>query len=228
MEVKPNHRWLWWPATVLLTMLGFAAGLLYSQLYPLTDSGQAQRQLQVQLADVSRAYRQTEDQRRQLELLREIDLLAAARMRDVYNESLAQNASLSETLALYKGVLEPENQLRGLQVRDMEVRDLGDQAFGLRAVFSQLDIDAVRINAKARIQLIGVDRDFAGELIIMPLSDLSSDLIDEELDLDFVVYQVVDVLFSLPVEFTPVQIEVVLIPERGSAITRLFDWQLME
>ncbi len=227
MEVKPSLRWLWWPVLLFAIVLSFACGMLYYHYFTHTDSGQSVRELQQQLAEVSRAFRQSEDQRRQLELLREIDSLSAIRLREVYNEALQQNAYLAEMLSLYKGVLEPEAQVRGLQVREVEVIAI-EQGYQLRAVFSQLDVDAERVKANARIQIIGVDQDFAGELVILPLSEVSLTEMDEELELDFVIYQLVEAQLALPKEFTPVQIEVALIPEQGNAITRLFDWQLLE
>lgn len=228
MEEQPSYTWLWWPVTALLVLASLLLGYWYGNIRPMTDPGQQARELQINLNQLSRAYQQLQHDKDQLTLLRDIDQLAANRQRQVYNDALRHINELNDKLAIYQGVLTPESMARGLQIRDLEVKQLGPQEYSYRLVFTQQDTESAKISAQAKIQLLGVDQDFMGELVVMPLNELSSDYPEEAIELQFQFFQIIEGQLSLPEQFSPVQIEVALIPERGNSQIRLFEWQLVE
>lgn len=132
-----------------------------------------------------------------------------------------------EELALFKGIMAPEEITRGPHIKEFQLTEVGTNTFEYNAVFTQEGNNDSFVEGSALIVLAGMMAD-SDSAVMLPLADLSEQVDEEQVKLRYRYFQNVEGVLSLPDDFEPSHIEVVMQINSGQRLNRLFDWPPME
>lgn len=149
----------------------------------------------------------------------------------VRSEMASENdriGELEEELRFYRSLMAPKRVPQGVSVRQPElVAKKGDRRFAFRIITQQ--------NARKHLLLKGtlaveVQGQFAGQEVSYPLSELSADVEDEAVALQFRYFQALEGGINLPIGFEPKAISVLVKVSKPKKLEfrEQYPWQLQE
>lgn len=214
---------------VLLLIVATAVGGFY-----FGASGSAERietltstrdYLQVKLDEAEHTITNLSQRVNVLEKGGEVDRQATEGIRQTVKELKSQISTLEEEVAFYKGIMAPSSNDKGLRVSkiDLNVVPETPNNYKYSIMLTQVQDNSSYIAGLAAVNFIGL-RD--GERVIMPLRDLDDKVTELGVKFRFRYFQEVTGEISLPDNFIPEQVQVVL-QSTGSKAQRVeqsVDW----
>lgn len=136
--------------------------------------------------------------------------------------------ALEEEISLYRGLMAPTESKKGLTIGSLEVASTGvPRQFDFKVVVQQLATNHQVLNGHLNFNVIGRE----GELVrSIPLSDLSSQIDQEDIRLRFKYYQDIQGQLELPLGFEPERIVLVArsTGREGAVVEKKFGWLVQE
>lgn len=139
----------------------------------------------------------------------EVDRKATDSIRQTVKELKAQITTLEEEVAFYKGIMAPSSNDKGLRVSKIDLTPSADSQMQFRysIMLTQVADNSSYISGLAAVNFVGVRN---GERIILPLRDLDSSVTELGVKFRFRYFQEVAGEITIPANFTPEQVQVVL------------------
>lgn len=144
-------------------------------------------------------------------------------------EMQRQLADQQKDLAFYRGIMAPESQAEGLQLKELEIQALSESgAYRMHLVLVQAVNHSRIVSGEVRVYVEGSQGDDTASL------DLSEMVLDGQgnppLAFSFRYFQDLQRDIRLPDDFSPERINVEVVPNRRSSrtIRESFDWKVQE
>lgn len=154
----------------------------------------------------------------------EVDRKATEGIRQTVKELKAQIATLEEEVAFYKGIMAPSSNDRGLRVSKIDIGALETAgSFRYSIMLTQVADNSSYISGLAAVNFVGVRN---GERVILPLRELDNTVTDLGVKFRFRYFQEIAGELTLPEQFVPEQVQVVLQSTGGKAqrVEQTIDW----
>jgi len=161
-----------------------------------------------------------------LELAAKVDAQAGESVRSEVRELKQHIAGLEADIALYRGLMAPNEDERGIRIGEITVNATNVPGrYRYRIVVQQVATDHPLLNGAARVQVVGRRE---GELLRVPLYQLSEELETDDIRLRFRYFQNIEGELMLPSDFTPEHLEVVAESTGTNAkrVEKRMDWQI--
>jgi hypothetical protein len=218
-----------WALGVLLLIgalwLSFEYGRMQAgfNLLETVEKQQNQRQQIEELTALSDGLRQ---QLAVQEASRNIDQGAYKQVEEKLLDLQKKLADQQKDLSFYRGIMAPESQVEGLQIKEMILESLTDEKyFRVNLVLMQAVNHGRVVSGKVRISVDGV---IDGEALSLEMSQLSPANSDNQaISFSFRYFQEFERELVLPDGFVAERINIEVIPSRRSsgAVRESFDWQ---
>jgi hypothetical protein len=153
-----------------------------------------------------------------------VDRQVIEEVRSALRDARRQGAALQEEITFYKGLMDPGNGVRGLDLRSFELQEGDDaQSFDFKLVVQQVTTQHQLISGYATVTLLG--QDSAGRREIS-LHELSEEVEEAKIPLRFRYFQAVEGSLSLPSDFEPHQVRLLARSSgrKGQTVEKLVDW----
>lgn len=154
----------------------------------------------------------------------EVDRKATEGIRQTVKELKAQISTLEEEVSFYKGIMAPSSNDRGLRVSKIDITALENAgSFRYSIMLTQVADNSSYISGLAAVNFVGLRN---GERVILPLRDLDSSVTDLGVKFRFRYFQEISGELTLPEQFVPEQVQVVLQSTGGKAqrVEQTIDW----
>lgn len=226
---QPKRKWLIAAIVVVCVLLSCAASFLYTayrlEVWQADLTGQRDSLIE-QLLSASEQLEQQQSQLATISMGADIDRQSAEVLKTQVGLGQKTVSELNEELSFYRNLMNPKAGQTGLDAYRFLVYGLnGTEALRYRLVLQQLGTEQKLISVKVKVTLLG---SIKGE----PTQILLQDTLAEESawsdTVKFRYYHNLDGRFTLPEDFTPEQVEVVLTQSRRSPATHIFEWELLE
>lgn len=232
MKVVP-HRPMRQALTLLLALLVVMVGVAGSyylgqwqggdgQINAIVERNQLREERAEHLAELERLRQQVVN----LELAAEVDKQANEAVRSEVMDLKQQIAALEADIALYRGLMAPGEDERGISIGDITINATSVPGrYRYKIVVQQVASDHQVINGSAQVVVVG-RRD--GGLLRVPLYQLSEEQETQDIRLRFRYFQNIEGELVVPEGFTPERLEVVA-SSSGAGAKRAekgIDWQI--
>ena len=138
----------------------------------------------------------------------EVDRQATEGIRQTVKELKAQVSTLEEEVAFYKGIMAPSSKDKGLRISKINILPEEQPGrFKYSIMLTQVADNSSFIAGLAAVNFVG---NRGGEKIILPLRDLDGEVSDLGVKFRFRYFQEVTGTLTLPQQFVPEQVQVVL------------------
>ena len=208
---KPGQRFRRFLFTLILIAAvgvgGYFAGV-YDSMSSIRQLTSERDSLQTELLQGGREITRLTQRVGVLEKGGEVDRKATEGIRQTVKELKAHVATLEEEVAFYKGIMAPSSNDKGLRISKINIQP-GDAAgqYSYSIMLTQVADNSSYITGLAAVNFVGTQ---AGEKVILPLRDLDGDIADLGVKFRFRYFQEVKGTLSLPAQFVPEQVQVVL------------------
>lgn len=144
---------------------------------------------------------------------REIVLAATEQLRQENKNLLENISSLQDQVATYKKLLSPRGTVaQGLNVDKLDLRSPAPGRVSYRLLLTQVSTSAAEVAGSMEVRLVG-----GGRTIEMPVGDNR---------FSFQYFQSLSGEWSLPEDFRPERVDIVLKPGKGSPVKKSFRWEV--
>lgn len=226
---RPLRQALVFTAAVVLVMAA-VAGSYYlgqwqgtdGQTHAIIERNQLRAERAEHLAELERLRQQVVN----LELAAEVDKQANESVRSEVRELKQHIAALEADIALYRGLMAPGEDERGISIGEMTVTATSVPGrYRYRIVVQQVATNHQVLNGSAQVEVVG-RRD--GGLLRVPLYQLSEEQETEDIRLRFRYFQNIEGELVIPEGFTPERLEVVAASTGSNAkrVEKRMDWQI--
>ena len=154
----------------------------------------------------------------------EVDRKATEGIRQTVKELKSQIATLEEEVSFYKGIMAPSGSDKGLRISKFEITPLDTSGrFRYSIMMTQVADNSSYIAGLAAVNFVGMRN---GERVILPLRDIDSSVTDLGVKFRFRYFQEVAGEISVPDNFVPEQVQVVLQSTGGKAqrVEQTVEW----
>ncbi|MDK2779675.1 MAG: hypothetical protein KYX62_18685 [Pseudomonadota bacterium] len=154
----------------------------------------------------------------------EVDRKAAEGIRETVKDLKAQIATLEEEVAFYKGIMAPSSNDKGLRVSKIDIQREGSAGrYRYSIMLTQVADNSSYISGLAAVNFVGLQN---GEKVILPLRDMDSGISDLGIKFRFRYFQEVAGDITLPDNFVPQQVQVVLqsTGSKAQRVEQTIDW----
>lgn len=159
----------------------------------------------------------------------ELDRATIDALREENRMRMDELRRIREELALFKGIMAPEEIARGPHIKEMQLRALGNRTFDYNFVFTQEGNNDRFVEGSAVIVIAGQTSDEGNDAPeMLPLTDVSEQVESEQVKLRYRYFQNVEGLMRLPADFVPSHVEVIMQLNSGQRLNRLFEWSPTE
>ncbi len=205
--------------------LSFEYGRMQAGFFIL-DAVETETDLRQQIADLGIKSDGLRQQLAVLEASRRIDEDAYSQVEERLLELQEELAERQKDLNFYRGIMAPESQAEGLQIKEMSLLQLAEEKyFRMYLVLMQAVNHSRIVSGRVRISVDGVQD---GKSVTLDLSQLSRP--GEQIEpivFSFRYFQEFERELLLPEGFVAERINVVPVPSRrpSRAVRQSFDWQ---
>lgn len=224
LVVVPHRPWYLLLSRVV-SVLFLVALVLGAFLYGRSDGFQSERANTGQVERLSRLLAASNEELRALrqraavlESGSLVDREAAEQVRQTNREMRDEIASLQQEVRLYRGIMAPDETSTGLAIDELLVQSLDDNRYRFVLVMAHANSDGSWLEGSVGINIVGENT--AGERVIYPLKDVSSDLDRVDIRLRYRYFQEIEGEMSFPQGFTPQQVRIVAQVTGNRAATR--------
>ena len=234
LVLKPHQPVFQW-ALVITTLAVVAALLLAAYFYGMRVAVSEREQMVLERAELEDDLQQ--QQQRLSELKQEIAVYkhgtevtrqATEEVRLENKRLRDQIAELQESVAFYKGVMDPSRNVRGLKIENLELESTGNEKrFRYKFVLTQVADNSRYIEGTVYFSLVGLVN---GEKAVLQLKEVSQEVEDVGAKFRFRYFQDFSGELVLPEAFAPEQVKIVA-QSRGRGAVRLeemYDWPKQE
>lgn len=137
----------------------------------------------------------------------EVDRKATEGIRQTVKELKAQISTLEEEVTFYKGIMAPSNKDKGLRISKIAISTAENGQFKYSIMMTQVADNSSFIAGLAAVNFVGTQ---AGKKVILPLRDMDSGITELGVKFRFRYFQEVTGNLTLPAQFIPEQVQVVL------------------
>lgn len=137
----------------------------------------------------------------------EVDRKATEGIRQTVKELKAQIATLEEEVTFYKGIMAPSNKDKGLRISKIAILPAEKGQFKYSIMMTQVADNSSFIAGLAAVNFVGTQ---GGKKVILPLRDMDAGVADLGVKFRFRYFQEVTGNLTLPAQFVPEQVQVVL------------------
>ena len=226
---SPIRSRLNWAIALLMLFgviwLSFEYGRMQAGFFVL-EAVEMERDLREQIADLTATSDSLRQQMAVLETSRQIDEEGYAQVKERLLELQQELAERQKDLNFYRGIMAPESQAEGLQIKEMNLLQLAEaKYFRLHLVLMQAINHSRIVSGQVRISVDGVQD---GKSVTLDLSQLSrSGKQIEPVVFSFRYFQEFERELVLPDGFVAERINVEPVPSRrpSRAVRQSFDWQ---
>ena len=215
---QPKKQWVMAAAALACAMIVWAVGFLFGQHF--------ERQLQSLRPDGQHNLMQLRAQKTALEQGRLVDQVAVDRARSDLKKNQTQIRRLEKDLAFYKGVLAPEEDVKGLQVDRVGVEKLSRaRTFRVKWVLTQAGKNTNYLSGNTSLKLIGK---LAGVAKVISLKEVVSEA--PNLKFKFRYFQDFSVQVELPEQFVAEQVllSATVAGKKAQSISQQYEWAIQE
>lgn len=209
---------------IVLVGAGGYFGGLYGSMEQIRSLASERSRLQVELDEAERTITTLTQRVGVLEKGGEVDRKATEGIRQTVKELKAQISTLEEEVAFYKGIMAPSANDKGLRVSKIEITPVeGGSRYRYSIMMTQVADNSSYISGLAAVNFVGLR---GGERLILPLRDLDTTVTDLGVKFRFRYFQEVSGELTLPDNFTPEQVQVVLQSTGGKAqrVEQTIEW----
>ncbi|WP_111642370.1 DUF6776 family protein [Marinimicrobium alkaliphilum] len=227
VRYRPWQRILWGSVAavvVVAAVVGSYAGGHYQSAREQSNAVAERDRLRVE----NRRLQETVNELRQVEanltLGSKVDNRATEELRHQAMDLKAQIASLEEDITFYRGLMEPSENRGGLTIGSLNVLSTNNaREYGYKLVVQQLATNHQVLNGALNFTVIGRQN---GELLELPLYELSGDVESEDIRLRFRYFQNIEGRLTLPEGFEPERIELVArsTGQGATTVEKKFGW----
>lgn len=147
----------------------------------------------------------------------EVDRQAAAEFRETVRALSEDVANLEQEVAFYKGIMAPGSADKGLRISKIEILPLGGRQYSYSVMLTQVVDNTNFVQGEVAVNVIGTRN---GVREIVALRDLDGAVTDLGIDFRFRYFQEIKGSVSIPSDFSPQQMQVVL-QSRGNNSQRV-------
>lgn len=154
----------------------------------------------------------------------EVDRMATEGIRQTVKDLKTQIATLEEEVSFYKGIMAPSGNDRGLRVSKAEISRLTEpRRYHYSIMMTQVADNSSYISGLAAVNFIGIKD---GARVILPLRDFDASVTDLGVKFRFRYFQEVAGDITLPDQFIPSQVQVVLqsTGDKAQRVEHTIDW----
>lgn len=231
VEYRPRRRWLIALALVALMLgigqvafwVGYKQGMA-SQDVTLQDLHALRTELDNVRAESSELRQRYENVR----IGAEVDKKSLEEVRAEVVDLRENIAELEEENQFYRNLMAPSDDKKGLNFGSVELTETeNDRHFRFKIVMQQLATNHEVLNGTLNVNIVG-QRD--GEVAVLPLSELSTDISSANIKLRFKYFQNVEGKLVLPIDFDPerVELEARSTGRNAKIIEKRFGWLVRE
>ncbi len=205
--------------------LSFEYGRMQAGFFIL-EAVEMESDLRQQITDLNMSSDDLRQKMAVLEASSRIDEEAYSQIEDRLLELQQELAERQKDLNFYRGIMAPESQAEGLQIKEMNLLQLAEaKYFRLHLVLMQAINHSRIVSGQVRISVDGVQ---GGKSVTLELSQLGRP--DEQIEpivFSFRYFQEFERELVLPEGFVAERINVVPVPSRrpSRAVRQSFDWQ---
>lgn len=188
-----------------------------------TDSERARLRAEGEIDSLTRENRELRERIALLERSSEIDREAREQVQGNLSAMQDEVLELREELAFYRGIVSPDDAQAGLRIQSFRISNRQDSdLYRFRLVLIQAIKHDRRATGRVEVTVHGV-RD--GEPVSIPLRELVTGEM-EEISYSFKYFQDFEGDLRMPAGFTPVRVDVAVLPggRAADAIRRTLDW----
>ncbi len=226
---SPMRSRLNWAIALLMLFgtiwLSFEYGRMQAGFFIL-DAVETENDLRQQVAGLSVASDGLRQQVAVLEASRRIDEEAYSQVEDRLLELQQELAERQKDLNFYRGIMAPESQAEGLQIKEMSLVQLGEEKyFRLHLVLMQAVNHSRIVSGRVRISVDGI---LDGKSVTLDIEQLNRPGRQfEPIEFSFRYFQEFERELVLPEGFVAERINLVPVPSRrpSRAVRQSFDWQ---
>lgn len=226
-QYQPWERFRRFVYLLLLVTLvgagGYFAGL-YDSMNRIRDLATERDLLQNNLDDADQTISNLTQRLGVLEKGGEVDRKATEGIRQTVKELKAQIATLEEEVSFYKGIMAPSGNDRGLRVSKIDIVPLENaNRYRYAIMLTQVADNSSYISGLAAINFVGLSN---GERVILPVRDLDPAVTELGVKFRFRYFQELAGELTLPAQFVPEQVHVVLQSTGGKAqrVEQSIEW----
>lgn len=231
VEYRPRLRWflgLLVVAALLVTAqvafwFGYKQGMA-GQEQGLQDLRAVRKELDDARAEASRLRQEYENMR----IGAEVDQRSLEEVRVQVVDLKSNITELEEENQFYRNLMSPSGDNKGLNFGVVELTETDrDRHFRYKIVMQQLATTHDVLNGTLQINIVG-RRD--GELAVLPLSELSTDVAAANIKLRFKYFQNIEGEMVLPINFDPerIELEARSTGKNAKTIEKRFGWLVRE
>lgn len=226
-QYRPWERFRRFLYTVLFIAavgMGGYFGGVYDSMNRIQQLTTARDTLQSALQDAERTITNLTQRVGVLEKGGQVDRKATEGIRQTVKELKAQISTLEEEVAFYKGIMAPSANDKGLRISKAEILPQDSAGkFRYSIMMTQVADNSSYITGLAAVNFIGLK---GTEKVILPLRDFDSNVTDLGVKFRFRYFQEVAGDITLPADFVPQQVQVVLQSTGGKAqrVEQTIDW----
>lgn len=208
---KPWQRFRQWLYTLILLLAigagGYFAGI-YNSAASIKELTSLRQALETELLGSEHEITRLTQRVGVLEKGGEVDRKATEGIRQTVKELKAHISTLEEEVAFYKGIMAPSANDKGLRISKITITP-GEQAsqFNYSIMLTQVADNSSYIAGLAAVNFVGQQ---GSEKVILPLRDLDNGITDLGVKFRFRYFQEVKGTLTLPPQFNPEQVQVVL------------------
>jgi hypothetical protein len=169
-----------------------------------------------------------EQQIANLKLATEVDRKANTEVRAKVVELEMELAGLKQNNTFYRSLMRPAGSDKGIVVDPPSVtQNNSDGEYKYNLMVKQIVAKHQKVSGYLTLVLVGKQ---AGAPVSLMLKDISSDIIEERIRLDFKYFQRIEGYMTIPQDFVPEKIEmkVVVQSPKKAVINKKFGWLLKE
>jgi len=208
---KPGQRLRQWLFTLLLLVAiggGGYLGGVFDSMSSIQQLTLERDSLQNELVDGEREISRLSQRVGVLKKGGEVDRKANEGIRQTVKELKAQISNLEEEVSFYKGIMAPSSKDKGLRISKITIQPADSPGqFKYSIMMTQVADNSSFIAGLAAVNFVGNQ---AGEKVILPLRDLDTKVSDLGVKFRFRYFQEVTGSLTLPQQFLPEQVQVVL------------------
>ncbi|ASP38228.1 hypothetical protein CHH28_05815 [Bacterioplanes sanyensis] len=223
---EPGQRvrrfFYFWLTLIVIGAGGYFAGT-YQSMETINTLTQQRDSFEGQLLQAERGIEEMTQRVKVLEKGGEVDRQATEGIRQTVRELKAQVSSLEEEVSFYKGIMAPSSGDKGLRVSKMDITTADGSHIDYSIVLTQVADNSSYISGLAAVNVIGQRQ---GEQVILPLRELDPEITELGIKFRFRYFQEVKGRLSLPDDFQPQKIQVVLqaTGSKAQRVERTEEW----
>lgn len=220
-------RLLWVCILAVATAASYYYGVFQGQRGAAVAAEEVGR-LTVALTEAQTSEAQLRQQLANLELGARVDRQASEDVRQEVIDLKNQLAELQEENSFYRNLMAPSENQKGLNFGAVEISDTETpRQYRYKVVLQQLSTNHALLTGTLTFNVVGRRE---GEVLVLPLSELSDDVETVNIKLRFKYFQTVQGHLQLPPGFEPERIELVARSSGSNPITveKRFGWLVQE